>query len=61
MRSPFSPENKRSAVAIESPDRMGPDGKGMVSIYVKGAPELLLKFCSKLSMGSVDRTLELGE
>jgi len=51
MRSPFSPETKRSAVAIDCPDR-----PGMVSIYVKGAPELLLNICSKVSMGSDDRT-----
>jgi hypothetical protein len=34
MRSPHSPENKRSAVALKSPDR--PD---TVTIYIKGAPE----------------------
>jgi magnesium-transporting ATPase (P-type) len=34
MNSPHSPETKRSAVAIQSPDR-----PNMVSIYVKGAPE----------------------
>jgi len=44
MRSPFSPDTKRSAVAIQSPDR-----PGMVSIYVKGAPELLLELCGTVS------------
>ena len=53
MRSPFSPENKRSAVAVDSPDR-----PGMVSIYVKGAPELLLKICAK-ALGP-ENPIELG-
>jgi magnesium-transporting ATPase (P-type) len=37
MHIPHSPDTKRSAVAIQSPDR-----QGMVTIYVKGAPELLI-------------------
>jgi Ca2+-transporting ATPase len=55
MRSPFSPEYKRSAIAIQSPDR-----PGMVSIYVKGAPELLVELCAKVISRNDDRTLELG-
>jgi len=35
--SPFSPERKRSVVALECPDR--PD---RVAVYVKGAPEVVL-------------------
>lgn len=50
MKSPMSPETKRSAVAIQNPDR--PD---MVTIYVKGAPEMLINHCKHISMGSSDR------
>ena len=56
MISPHSPETKRSAVAIESPDR-----PNMVSIYIKGAPEMLINYCAKINMGSADRTQELGK
>lgn len=56
MISPHSPETKRSAVAIESPDR-----PNMVSIYIKGAPEMLINYCAKINMGSADRTQELGQ
>jgi magnesium-transporting ATPase (P-type) len=38
--SPFSPEKKRSAVAVESPEH-----EGEVYIYVKGAPEEILELC----------------
>lgn len=43
MRSPHSSDNKRSAVAIRNPDK-----PGMVTIYVKGAPEMLINHCDKL-------------
>jgi Ca2+-transporting ATPase len=39
--SPFSPERKRSVVALECPDR--PD---RVAVYVKGAPEVVLDLCT---------------
>lgn len=54
MRSPHSSENKRSAVAIQNPDR--PD---VVSIYVKGAPEMLINHCSKLLIR--DNLKEMGQ
>jgi Ca2+-transporting ATPase len=38
--SPFSPEKKRSAVAIESPEH-----DNDVYIYVKGAPEEIISLC----------------
>jgi magnesium-transporting ATPase (P-type) len=53
MRSPHSSETKRSAVAIKSPDR-----PGMVSIYVKGAPEMLINHCNKLVIK--DNVQEMG-
>lgn len=55
MTSPFSPETKRSSIALKCPDR-----PGYVSIYIKGAPEILLDLCAKIHMGSVERTLEIG-
>jgi len=54
MRSPHSSENKRSAVAIKNPDR-----PGFVSIYVKGAPEMLINHCSKLVVR--DNVQEMGQ
>lgn len=39
--SPFSPERKRSVVALECPDR--PE---RVAVYVKGAPEVILELCT---------------
>ena len=52
MRSPFSPDTKRSAIAIQSPDR-----PGMVSIYVKGAPEILLNVCGKVAERAADQVV----
>lgn len=43
MRSPYSPENKRSAVAIRS--LSNPD---MVCFYIKGAPEILINWCTTI-------------
>lgn len=43
MISPHTPERKRSAIAVESPDR-----PGYVVIYVKGAPEILLDHCKDM-------------
>lgn len=56
MRSPFSPETKRSAIAIQSPDR-----PGMVSIYVKGAPEILLNVCGKVAERAADQVVRTWE
>lgn len=39
--SPFSPERKRSAVALQCPDR--PE---KVAVYIKGAPEVVLDLCT---------------
>ena len=39
---PFSPEYRFSVTALENPDR-----KGMVTVYLKGAPEEVLKMCSQ--------------
>jgi len=44
--SPFSPLKKRSAVALLNPDR--PD---TVSIYVKGAPEVIVQMCQYIQSG----------
>jgi len=38
--SPFSSEKKRSAIALDSPDR-----PGRVVIHLKGAPETILEMC----------------
>jgi len=40
MISPHTPDRKRSAIALESPER-----PGKVVIYVKGAPEIVLNYC----------------
>lgn len=40
MISPFSPERKRSIVALDSPDR-----PGRVCVYIKGAPEIVVRNC----------------
>jgi magnesium-transporting ATPase (P-type) len=40
MISPFSAEKKRSIVALDSPDR-----EGRVCVYIKGAPEIVIKNC----------------
>jgi len=45
--SPFSPERKRSVVALECPDR--PD---RVAVYVKGAPEVVLDLCTHTQEGN---------
>lgn len=54
---PFSPESKRSAVALECPDR-----PGEVFVYVKGAPEVVVGLCDRqlardglAELGSEDR------
>lgn len=39
---PFSSDNKFSACAIENPDK-----EGTVSIYIKGAPEEIMRLCPK--------------
>jgi len=43
MISPHTPDRKRSAIALESPER-----PGKVVIYVKGAPEILLDHCKDM-------------
>ena len=40
MISPHTPDRKRSAIALESPER-----PGKVVIYIKGAPEIVLNYC----------------
>lgn len=45
MRSPLSPENKRSSIAVRSQDGQS------VAIYVTGAPEMLVDFCSNMLLG----------
>mmetsp|Transcript_34802 Transcript_34802/g.53450 ORF Transcript_34802/g.53450 Transcript_34802/m.53450 type:complete len:150 (-) Transcript_34802:1544-1993(-) len=52
--SPFSPERKRSVVALQCPDR--PD---MVAVYVKGAPEVVLSLCQTLQTS--EGPAEMGE
>jgi magnesium-transporting ATPase (P-type) len=44
--SPFSPERKRSAVALQCPDR-----PAKVAVYVKGAPEVVMDLC-RSALGS---------
>ena len=51
MTSPFSPDNKRSSIAVKCPDK-----PGFVRIYIKGAPEMLLNLCDKIQMGLNERT-----
>jgi magnesium-transporting ATPase (P-type) len=55
MMLPFSSKNKRSVVALDSPDR-----NGKVSVYLKGAPEEVLKKCHYF-MGAGKRTAELDK
>ena len=43
MISPHTPDRKRSAIALESPER-----PGKVVIYVKGAPEIILDHCKDM-------------
>lgn len=43
MISPHTPDRKRSAIALESPQR-----QGKVVIYVKGAPEIILNYCKDM-------------
>lgn len=52
--SPFSPQRKRSAVALECPDR-----QGLVTVYVKGAPEVILEKCQ--SMLDPNGIVDFGE
>ena len=52
MRSPHTPEKKRSAIAIMSPSR-----PGTVTIYVKGAPEILVSSCNAM-ISSNDNGIE---
>ena len=40
--SPFSPELRRSAIAVDSPEH-----SGEVYIYVKGAPEYIIDLCDR--------------
>ena len=42
--SPFSSEKKRSATAIECPDR-----PHRVAVYVKGAPEVIINLCQSVA------------
>lgn len=42
MIQPFSSESKRSIVALDNPDK-----PGVVSVFLKGAPELVLDLCGK--------------
>jgi len=42
--SPFSSEKKRSAVALECPDR-----PQRVAVYVKGAPEVIINLCHSIA------------
>jgi len=44
--SPFSSEKKRSAVALECPDR-----PQRVAVYVKGAPETIIQLCHSVASG----------
>lgn len=59
MISPHTPDRKRSATAVECPDR-----PGRVVIYVKGAPEILLDQCRDMlstdNQYSIEGRLELG-
>lgn len=50
---PFSSEKKRSAIALEDPDR-----PGVVVVHVKGAPEVILELCQSMVAG--ERDAELG-
>ena len=40
---PFSPETKRSAIALEHPDK-----PGVVLVHIKGAPEVILNCCQRV-------------
>ena len=51
---PFSSEKKRSAIALEDPDR-----PGVVVVHVKGAPEVILELCATMVAG--ERAAELGQ
>jgi len=53
-QSPFSSEKKRSAVALDHPEK-----PGTVCVHVKGAPEVILSMCGTMANG--DRDAELGE
>lgn len=60
MISPHTPERKRSATAVECPDR-----EGRVVIYVKGAPEIILDQCRDMlctdpQISADGRSAELG-
>ena len=46
MICPFSSEKKRSIVALDSPDR-----PGRVCVYLKGAPEYIIKNCGAMMAG----------
>lgn len=47
MRSPHTPEKKIAAMAIKCPSR-----PGTVTIYVKGAPEILVDNCNAMASGN---------
>lgn len=46
MICPFSSEKKRSIIALDSPDR-----PGRVCVYMKGAPEIIIKNCGAMMAG----------
>jgi P-type Ca2+ transporter type 2C len=48
MISPFSPEKKRSIVALDCPDR-----PGRVCVYLKGAPEYIINNCGAYMAGEM--------
>ena len=56
--SPFSSFKKRSATVVQNPNR-----PGTVTVYLKGAPEIVLDMCSSLqsSNGIVQLSPDLAE
>jgi magnesium-transporting ATPase (P-type) len=47
MRIPHTPEKKRSIIAIQSESK-----PGIVTVYVKGAPEYLVQNCNAMVSSS---------
>ena len=56
--SPFSSVKKRSATVTKNPKR-----QGMVTVYLKGAPEVVLELCGSIQSqnGVVQLSPDLGE
>jgi Ca2+-transporting ATPase len=53
---PFSSDKKFSAVALHHPDK-----PSIVVIHIKGAPEIIVELCKKMSAGTKDPELQKDE